>query len=64
MIHMNILLSRGEAREDRAQVNDYVFSEPHDLLWELYSFDMSHGKPLLGILGYKILSLEELNRRE
>lgn len=61
---MNILLSRGEAREDRAQVNDYVFFEPHDLLWELYTFDMSHGKPLLAILGYKILSLEELNRRE
>lgn len=50
--------------KNSAKVNYYVFSEPHDLLWELYSFDMSHVKPLLGILGYKILSLEELSRRE
>lgn len=43
-----------------------MFPEPYDLLGWLYKhrFDMSHGSSLLGILGYKILSLEEVKKEE
>ena len=64
---MKIFFSGGEAREKKwAKVNYYVSSEPYDLLWGLYKhrFDMSYIRPLLGILGYKILSLEEVKKEE
>lgn len=68
MLYMSIFFSNSEETKQtkKNKVNYHVLFEPHNLLWWLYRqrLDMSHMRPSLWILGYRILPIEEVKKEE